>query len=140
MREPIDIVVVDDDELTAELVVRALRGHDLPHRVLAAADGFEALNMLLGGGSDPARRPYLVLLDLNMPGMNGFEFLEAVRARPAIRDSVIFVLTTSSSDSDRARAYAEQIAGFMTKSAVGPQFAQLARLLSDYAQSVRLLG
>lgn len=83
-------------------------------------------------------RPYLILLDLNMPRMNGFEFLEAIRNDPRHKDSVIFVLTTSDADTDRSRAYHEQVAGYMIKSQVGPQFTRLATLLNDYGKTVSL--
>ncbi len=85
-----------------------------------------------------APRPRLILLDLNMPRMNGFEFLEAARADPRLKDEVIFVLTTSSADSDRSRAYDDNVAGYMVKSAVGPQFAKLTQLLDGYRRAVQL--
>lgn len=138
MTETISILVIDDDELTAELVERSLRDCTFRHRIIEARDGQEGLDVLLGRSGTKITRPYLVLLDLNMPRMNGFEFLEAVRAHPRIADSVIFVVTTSDSDSDRTRAYQEQIAGFMNKASVGPQFAHLARLLHDYSTTVEL--
>ncbi len=83
-------------------------------------------------------RPFIVLLDLNMPRMNGFEFLAAIRQDAQLRDSVIFVLTTSDSDADRSRAYQELIAGYMVKSAVGPQFSKLAGLLNEFSRVVKL--
>jgi DNA-binding NarL/FixJ family response regulator len=93
---------------------------------------------LKGRSEKRVSRPYITLLDLNMPRMNGFEFLEAVRADPVLASSVIFVLSTSDSDADRTRAYKDQVAGYMLKSAIGPQMVRLTALLHDYAQSVRL--
>ncbi|HET8704891.1 MAG TPA: response regulator, partial [Pseudomonadales bacterium] len=84
------------------------------------------------------KRPYMVLLDLNMPRMNGFEFLENVRADQRLSDTVIFVLTTSDADTDRTRAYHENIAGYMVKSSVGPQFKHLISLLDTYQHSIQL--
>ena len=81
---------------------------------------------------------YLVLLDLNMPRMNGFEFLRALRADDALRATVVFVLSTSGSDGDRARAYNEGIAGYMVKSGLGPQLKGLARFLVEYDSAVLL--
>jgi CheY-like chemotaxis protein len=91
-------------------------------------------------GEDPQRRvprPRLILLDLNMPRMNGHEFLQALRADETLTDDVVFVLTTSDADTDRARAYHQHVAGYMVKAAVGPQFSRLAQLLIDYQASVR---
>jgi CheY-like chemotaxis protein len=83
-------------------------------------------------------RPRVTLLDLNMPRMNGFEFLQHLRADPDLCDDVVFVLTTSDADTDRVRAYHEHIAGYMVKAAVGPQFSRLAQLLELYHRAIRL--
>ncbi|PEQ12709.1 hypothetical protein B2G71_10420 [Novosphingobium sp. PC22D] len=136
--EVTDILVIDDDDITAELVERALRHEDGTYRIISATDGIDGLAQLRGTAPNSARRPLVVLLDLNMPRMSGFEFLRAVRADCSLRDSVIFVLTTSDAEEDRARAYCECAAGFMTKSEVGLGFRQVARLLSTYCNTVYL--
>ena len=64
--------------------------------------------------------------------------MQEVRSDDKLRDIVVFVLTTSDADSDRSRAYHENIAGYMVKSAVGPQFAKLTSLLDSYSSSVNL--
>jgi CheY-like chemotaxis protein len=133
------VLLVEDDDVAAESVSRSLSRIGAPYPVVWAEDGVVALAALRG--EDPARRvprPRVILLDLNMPRMNGFEFLEALRADPALCDEVVFVLTTSDADSDRTRAYHAHIAGYMVKAAVGPQFSKLARLLADYDEAVRL--
>jgi CheY-like chemotaxis protein len=81
-------------------------------------------------------KPLLVLLDLNMPRMNGLEFLRELRLDPALKGTVVFILTTSGAEADRARAYDENVAGYMVKSAVGPQFSGLARFLTEYRSTV----
>lgn len=132
------ILLVDDDDVSAEAVMRSLRraGVDLP--VVWVEDGQAALDVLTGKpGAASAPRPRLILLDLNMPRMNGFEFLEVIRADNDLRDEVVFVLTTSSADSDLTRAYNENVAGYMVKSAVGPQFAKLVHLLDGYSRAIR---
>jgi CheY-like chemotaxis protein len=72
--------------------------------------------------------------------MNGFEFMEEIRGDQNLHESVIFVLTTSDNEHDRARAYAKNIAGYMVKSAVGPHFSKLASLLDNYRSTVKLPG
>jgi CheY-like chemotaxis protein len=138
MTRKIDLLVIDDDDVTAEMVMRALRNVQCEFRIVEARDGQEGLEILRGQSDRTIRRPYLILLDLNMPRMNGFEFLEAVRGDGDLRASVIFILTTSDSDRDLTRAYHEHVAGYMVKSAIGPQFARLSGLLNDYSQAVRL--
>lgn len=135
----VNILLIDDDDVAAESVVRSLRKHTIDFPVTLARDGIEALEILRKTHPDlNIEKPYIILLDLNMPRMNGFEFLQEIRSDKQLRDSVIFVLTTSNFDSDRARAYQENIAGYMVKSAVGPQFSKLAALLDNYRNTVAL--
>jgi len=140
MNKPImNILLIEDDDVAAEAVVRSIKKNNLSFPVVMAEDGLEALNILRNlHASKKIKRPYLILLDLNMPRMNGFEFLQEVRADQELKDSVIFVLTTSNADSDRSRAYDENVAGYVIKSAVGPQFSKLTKLLDSYHDSVNL--
>ncbi len=133
------ILLVEDDDVAAEAVVRSLGKAQLMFPVVWAEHGEQALNALRG--LDPRRpvpRPRVTLLDLNMPRMNGFEFLQHLRADPDLCDDVVFVLTTSDADTDRVRAYHAHIAGYMVKAAVGPQFSRLAQLLELYHRAIRL--
>jgi CheY-like chemotaxis protein len=133
------ILLIEDDDVAAESVTRSLVKHGVDFPVTWVQDGTSALAVLRDQG--PARsleRPRIVLLDLKLPQMNGFEFLAAIRADKQLQDEVVFVLTTSDGDEDRTRAYHANIAGYMVKSAVGPQFAKLARLLLTYGDAVRL--
>lgn len=135
----VNILLVDDDDVAAESVVRSLRKHTVDFPVTLARDGIEALEILRGIHPDlSVEKPYLILLDLNMPRMNGFEFLQEIRNDKQLHDSIVFVLTTSDADSDKSRAYHENIAGYMVKSTVGPQFAKLAALLDNYRSTVAL--
>ncbi|HSW08592.1 response regulator [Aquabacterium sp.] len=136
---PLTVLLVEDDDVAAESVLRSLNRISAPFPVVWAEDGLVALAALRG--EDAARRvprPRVILLDLNMPRMNGFEFLQQLRNDPALADDVVFVLTTSDADSDRTRAYHAHIAGYMVKAAVGPQFSKLAQLLTDYHTAVQL--
>ena len=133
------VLVVDDDDVALEGVLRSFRKHEVPCRALTASDGKEALEILRGTHTTKTlETPVIVLLDLNMPGMDGFQFLEAVRADVDLRRTVVFVLTTSSRDQDRYRAYDEQVAGYMVKSAVGPQFSLLAEFMTEYTRTQKL--
>jgi CheY-like chemotaxis protein len=135
----VNILLVDDDDVAAEAVVRSLRKHTMDFPVTLARDGMEALEILRCTHKDLSiEKPYIILLDLNMPRMNGFEFLQEVRTDENLHDSIVFVLTTSDFDSDKSRAYHQNIAGYMVKSAVGPQFAKLAALLDNYRSTVSL--
>lgn len=133
------ILLVEDDDVAAEAVMRSLNKMNVPFPIIWAQDGIDALAILRGQDPDRSiQRPLVILLDLNMPRMNGFEFLQTLRSDPALCDEVTFVLTTSDADADRTRAYHEQIAGYLVKSAIGPQFSKLAQLLMSYEAAVRL--
>lgn len=136
---PLHVLLIEDDDVAAEAVMRSMQRAGIPCPVTWVEDGQAALEVLREQDAKrKAPRPRLILLDLNMPRMNGFEFLEAARADPRLKDEVIFVLTTSSADTDRSRAYDENVAGYMVKSAVGPQFARLTQLLDGYRRAVQL--
>ena len=130
------LLLVDDDDVAAEAVVRGLRKHSMECSIVIAEDGKTALQILRGTHERKVTQPLLVLLDLNMPRMNGIEFLKELRADSALKSTVVFVLTTSGADADRARAYEQCIAGYMVKSGVGPQFKGLARFLTEYRSAV----
>jgi CheY-like chemotaxis protein len=133
------ILLIDDDDVAAEAVVRGLRKHELLCPIVLAEDGQVALQILRGQHATRSiAKSYLALVDLNMPRMNGFEFLHALRGDDALRDTLVFVLSTSGSDSDRARAYDENIAGYMVKDKLGPQLKGLAHFLIEY-RSIMLL-
>lgn len=133
-----NILLVEDDDVAAEAVCRGLAKNGVDFPVHIANDGIYALEKLRNIGDNNFEKPYIILLDLNMPRMNGFEFLHEIRGDDNLRKSIVFVLTTSDSDSDRSRAYHENIAGYMVKSAVGPQFAKLVQLLMDYHAAISL--
>ncbi len=136
---PFSVLLVDDDDVAAEAVVRGLRKNDLLCPIVLAEDGQIALQILRAEhATRRIAKPYLVLLDLNMPRMNGIEFLRALRADSVLRATVVFVLSTSGSDGDRARAYNEGIAGYMVKSGLGPQLKGLARFLAECRSAILL--
>lgn len=133
------VLVVDDDDVALEGVLRSFKRHGVPCRSEVAVDGREALEILRG--LHPRKQvdtPVIVLLDLNMPNMDGFQFLEELRSDAELKRTVVFILSTSSRDQDRSRAYDEHVAGYMVKSAVGPQFAQLAQFITKYATTQNL--
>jgi len=135
----LSVLLIEDDDVAAEAVQRSVSKYGLNTPVVVAEDGQEALDVLRGKHLErKLTKPYVILLDLNMPRMNGFEFLAELRADRSLSESVVFVLTTSNNDIDKSRAYEEHVAGYMVKSSVGPQFGKLVKLLDDYRQAVEL--
>jgi len=131
----ITLFIVDDDDIDAIALERALRKLKLLNTVCRAHDGQEALN-LLRAGAVPA--PFIILLDLNMPRMNGLEFLQAIREDPALTHAVVFVLTTSKSDEDLVAAYREHVAGYVLKQHMDRDFLEVIGLIEHYWRLVEL--
>ena len=93
--ELVRFLLVDDDEVDVMAMKTAFARARTPGSLVTAGDGLEALEMLRGRNGTPAlRRPYVVLLDLNMPRMNGLEFLRELRADPEHRSAVVVSTTT----------------------------------------------
>jgi CheY-like chemotaxis protein len=129
----VTVLLVEDNVIEQEAVRRAFRRERIANPVVSAVDGIEALALLRGAdGADGLPRPFLVLLDLNMPRMGGLEFLAELRADPELKDSIVFVLTTSRSDEDRVASYNLNVAGYIVKGDVGAGFMRLISLLDHY--------
>lgn len=113
---PLEILVVDDNEDDVLLLQESLRDLPTVNLVHAVHDGEEALTFLRREGRYAgARRPGLVLLDINMPKKNGFEVLAEMKTDPLLRTIPVVILTTSSRDADVVTAYGGGACSFVTK-------------------------
>jgi CheY-like chemotaxis protein len=128
----VHILLVDDNEVDVEAVLRAFARQRIANPIRVARDGVEALDALRGVGQEPMPWPNLVLLDLAMPRMNGIEFLDALRADATLKDTIVFVLTTSASDEDKVASYDHHVAGYIVKQEVGEGFMRLVTMLDHY--------
>ena len=129
----VHILVVDDDEVDVKAVLRGFKELKIANPVTVARDGLEAFDALRGqNGREKLPTPYLILLDLNMPRMNGIEFLEALRHDPEHQHARVFVLTTSASDEDRVKAYQHHIAGYVLKNSPGHSFTEAVAMIQHF--------
>lgn len=129
----VTILIVDDDDIDADVIRREIVKQHIANPIVRARDGLEALSILRGDGSQQAlRRPYLILLDLNMPRMSGIEFLQELRNDPKLHDSIVFVLSTSDDDRDILQAYQRHVAGYLTKGRFGQPFVEHLNMLELY--------
>lgn len=127
---PLTALLIEDDDVDAEAVVRGFRSCGVGADIVRVTDGVEALAVLRRG----LPQPFVILLDLNTPRMNGFEFLDELRRDPALRDAEVFVLTTSGAAHDRTAARERNVAGYFVKSEAGRDFRDLvSRLVPDPA-------
>ena len=126
----LNILLVDDDEIDVMTVKRAFSKANIANKLFVATDGYEALDLLRSDAIPALRR--LVLLDLNMPRMNGIEVLRAIRADPSLHALTVIVLTTSNEDRDRVEAYQLNVAGYLLKPVTFHAFADVMTTLNKY--------
>ncbi|MCF3639596.1 response regulator [Rhizobium sp. TRM95111] len=116
----IDVLIVEDNEIDTEAVRRAFRRADFANPTHSACDGEEALDMLRGSHGRPKLpQPCLILLDINMPRMDGITLLEELRDDAEFKKSIVFMLTTSGYETDRKSAYEKNVAGYFLKENLG---------------------
>ena len=123
------IMLVEDDQVDAMTVRRAFKEIKIANPLVHREDGEAALEYLQDPQSEP---PCLILLDLNMPIMNGFEFLQALKALPQLRRIPVVVLTTSAEEQDKCRSFDLGIAGYMRKPVDYRQFVEVVRTIDTY--------
>lgn len=124
------ILLVEDDEVDVMNIQRAFARNKITNPITVASNGLEALARLRDGTVPMGRR--LILLDLNMPKMNGLEFLAALRDDPALRTLSVVVLTTSNEERDKVAAYEKFVAGYLLKPVQFPAFVELMAALNKY--------
>ena len=112
----VSILLVEDDQMDVMNVQRELRKQNIAVPLVHARNGREALNMLRGeNGETKIARPSVVMLDLNMPRLNGLELLKILRDDPDFRDLNVFIMTTSDLDIDRLGAKDLGVSGYIIK-------------------------
>jgi CheY-like chemotaxis protein len=137
--KPLNILLVEDDDGDAKAVQRAFHKARIANQIVRALDGIEALEMLKGArGKTKMPSPYLLLVDLNMPRMNGIQLVQALRADVDLRHAIIFILTTSKREEDKLAAYDFNVAGYIVKETAGQDFLNLVSLIDCYWRIVEL--
>ena len=132
----LNILLVEDDQVDVMNVKRAFEKNRIANPLYVAGDGVEGLRMLRNREVPPDRR--LVLLDLNMPKMNGIEFLRELRADPALQQTPVVVLTTSNDERDKIDAYNLNVAGYLLKPVTFINFVEVMAALNKYWTLVEL--
>ncbi|AUX37074.1 MULTISPECIES: response regulator [Sorangium] len=132
----LNILLVEDDEVDVMNVRRAFKRNNISNPLWVAGNGVEALEMLRSGAIPVERR--LILLDLNMPKMNGIEFLRELRADPDLVATSVVVLTTSNDDRDKVGAFNLNVAGYLLKPVTFLSFVELMAALNKYWRLVEL--
>ncbi|MBB3167338.1 response regulator [Simiduia aestuariiviva] len=131
----ITLLLIEDDDVDAMTIERSFRKQRIGNKIVRADDGEAALELI---ANNLVPKPFIILLDLNLPKISGHEFLDTLRKDPANKDAVVFVLTTSSDEQDMLKAYEKFIAGYFVKSESGEQFMKLIGMLDGFWRIVKM--
>jgi len=129
MRNAKPVLLVEDDAIDAMTVRRAFRDLKLANPLAHATNGEEALAYL---AHDDNPKPCVILLDLNMPRMNGVEFMKVAKADPVLRKIPVIVFTTSRDDRDIVESYRLSVAGYIVKPVHYKKFVEAIRMIDLY--------
>lgn len=139
VNRPITVLHVEDDDIDVMSLQRSFRKAKIANHIITAGNGEEALDILRGAnGREKLEQPFVMLVDINMPRMNGIELLREVRADSDLHSTIAFVLTTSDHDADILSAYDLNVAGYLVKKHAGAQFLQAVTMLDAYWHIVEL--
>jgi CheY-like chemotaxis protein len=132
--EPITILLVEDDPADQKLIKTSLLDQKVANELRIAGSGEEALDYLhhRGNYKEAAPRPELILLDLNMPGMGGKEFLRQVKADDNLKQLPVIILTTSESERDILDSYNLQASGYVNKPVSLEDFKKVMERIGEY--------
>lgn len=133
-RMPAEVLLIDDDDIDVISVKRAFKKQKIDNLITRKCNGIEGLTYLRERDSNNV---VMVLLDLHMPLMNGFEFLHAIRNDTQLQKTLVFVMSTSSSEDDINKAYDCNVAGYILKDNVGKDFEHLTHLIKNYEKVVQ---
>ncbi len=128
--EPVQILLVEDSSDDVLLTRKALLRARIANELHVASDGEQAMRFLRDEHAGP--RPDLVLLDLNLPGMDGREVLEEIKRDPALRQIPVVVLTTSAEERDVVRAYDAHVNAYVTKPLSFDDFIEAVRSIENF--------
>ncbi|MCD6389230.1 MAG: response regulator [Desulfobulbaceae bacterium] len=129
MRSSKPILLVEDDQVDAMTVKRALKELNITNKLDVVGNGEEALAFL---GNSENEKPGIILLDLNMPKMNGIEFLQIAKKDDNLKSIPVVVLTTSKDDQDKVESFNLGVAGYMIKPVDYRKFVEVVRTIDLY--------
>tara|TARA_B110000908_G_C9927216_1_gene302299 strand:- start:112 stop:540 length:429 start_codon:yes stop_codon:yes gene_type:complete len=134
-RNKVTLFLIEDDDIDAMSITREFKRRKIPNPIIRAKDGVEAFELLSSG---KISRPFIILLDLQMPRMNGLEFLTKLRANSDYKNSVVFILSTSQDENDIFNSYKSNVAGYFIKDEVDDAFISIVDVFDSYRNVVHL--
>lgn len=128
-----NILLVEDNDLDVAILRRSMKKLDIFNSLIRARDGLEALEFLKSNlVKRELQHPYVILLDINMPRMNGHEFLAELRETDALKDSRVYVFTTSDSKKDINLAYENNVNGYIVKPNSTSELTDILKALQEF--------
>ena len=136
IQNSVNILLVEDDQVDQLNVKRAFKKNNITNPLFIAENGIEALELLRGEGAGEkiVPVPQIILLDINMPKMDGLEFLKELRKDENLKSISVFILTTSDEDSDKFKAYDLNVAGYIVKPVGFEKFVEAVSKLNTFWQ------
>ncbi len=133
-RKQINLLHIEDDSVDRMVIERALKKIEGIGIIHNATNGEDALDLLTGQNGKQRLSPYpqIILLDINMPKMNGIEFLEALRANDELKHLSVYMVTTSNDESDLINAYKYNVSGYILKPVDISHFERTFKILTDF--------
>lgn len=135
MRNSKPVLLAEDDIVDAMTVERALGDLEISNQLIHKINGEEALEYLR---SDSNEKPCVILMDLNMPKMNGLEFLRLIKADETSKEIPVIVLTTSNEEQDIDESFKLGAAGYMVKPVDYKEFLEKIRVIDSYCTLIEL--
>jgi CheY-like chemotaxis protein len=133
----IEVLLVEDDPGDVLMTKEAFEDHKLSNQLHVVTDGVEAMEFLRHTGEHAdAPRPDLVLLDLNLPRMDGREVLQAIKSDPELASIPVVILTTSEAEEDVLRSYSLHANAYVTKPVDFDRFIQVVRQIDEFFVTV----
>lgn len=137
--DPVKFLIIDDDEVSRMKMQRALKKSKIENPAIYATDGVEALEILRGDtDNEELAQPYIVTLDINMPLMDGHEFLAELRGDENLKNVVVFILTTSDNDFDIRSSYNQNVAGYLLKDQSEEKLLEKVCMLESFSNCIVL--
>ena len=131
--KPIEILLIEDNDLDADLTIRALRHYNLSNRITRLCDGQEAMNYFFSPNALLAEnQPKLILLDIKLPGIDGLEVLKALKKDEATRKIPVVMLTSSTEEKDINTCYQLGVNSYIPKPVGFESFLETMRTLGLY--------
>ncbi|MDZ7723772.1 MAG: response regulator [candidate division KSB1 bacterium] len=129
MRNNRDVLLLEDDRVDAMTIERVFKQLGIPNCVVFCTDGVEGVEYL---NENRGTLPAIVLLDINMPRMNGIEFLRFIRNDPDFRKLPVVILTTSTEEQDKIESFELGISGYMVKPVDYDKFVEMIQVIIKY--------